>query len=274
MEPSGTTGLGAGAPGGAFPSAREQRLQATFVELADKLVADFDLMDLLSFLCERCAELLEAAEVGLLVADPDETLRVVASSSERMHMLELFEVQNAEGPCLDAYRKGDEVVNEPLTADGRWPSFAARARSIGLEAVHALPLRYDGQVVGVLNVFDEKARTLGEPEKKLARALAGIAVFSILRARVLRHATEHAGRLQHALDSRVVVEQAKGVLSERLGIDVASAFQLLRRYSRNTNERMAVVARRLVERELTADALVAGARGHDPRRSRPPDSGK
>jgi GAF domain-containing protein len=201
----------------------------SLVELADTLVAEFDLVDLLSLLSERCVELLGAAEAGLLLAGDDARLHVMASSSERRHNLELFEVQRAEGPCLEVLESGRAVVNVSLVGDGRWPSFAPRARAAGYRTVHALPMRHDGSVIGVVNLFGAGETHLGPGEVTLAQALADIASFAIVQDRALRHTQEVADHLREALRSRVAVEQAKGVLSKRLSVDVDAAFRLLRR---------------------------------------------
>lgn len=255
---------------------RERWVVDTFVELASILVGDFDLFELLALLSARCVELLGAAEAGLLLAGDDGALHVVASSSEEMHRLELFEVQRAEGPCLEVYRRGEAVLNEPLAGSTRWPRFSAQATAAGFQTVHAFPLRHKDQVIGVLNVFDHRTAALSPTDAAVTQALADIASFAILQHRALRHATELSDQLRHALASRVVIEQAKGALAERLRIDVASAFFLLRKYARNRNERIADVALQVVARELRAEDVLAGAgarRDRTPQEPRPQDGG-
>lgn len=238
----------------------------TFVELADTLVAEFDLVDLLSLVSERSVELLDAAEGGLLLTGADNELHVMASSSERMHDLELFEIQRAEGPCLEVLGSGRAVVNASL--DGtRWPHFAPRARAAGYQTVHALPMRHNGKVIGVINLFANGAARLSQGDVAVAQAMADIASFAIVQDRALHDSLELADQLHQALQSRVAVEQAKGILSERLGIGVDAAFHLLRSYARNRNERIADVARLVVGRELCADDVLTGARATTSRRS-------
>lgn len=244
---------------GSERSASPDLLAETFVELAGLLVTDFDLVDLFSLVVERCAALLDVAEAGLLLSDRHHRLRAMASSSERMHVIELFEIQNEEGPCLDVFRSRLPVVNASVDGDDRWPSFAPQARAAGFATVHAFPMRHVDRVIGVVNLFDDRRSTLTSREAEVAQALADIATFVILQSRAVRDATELADQLQSALWSRVVVEQAKGVLSERLGVNVAGAFAVLRDYARKHNERIADVAGRVVDHTLGAHEVAAGA---------------
>lgn len=255
---SGERAAGTSAP--QDPTSRERWVVDTLVQLANTLVSDFDLFDLLSLLSARCVEFLQASEAGLLVAGEDARLHVVASSSEQMHSLELFELQSAEGPCFDVYTRREPVLNEPL-ADTRWPLFAPKARAAGFQTVHALPMRHNHEVIGVLNILDHRAPVLSGYDAAVTQALADIATFALLQHRALRHATALAEQLQGALQTRIAVEQAKGMLSARLQGDVGTAFDLLRRYSRNRNERIGDVARRVVEHRLSTAEIVAGADG-------------
>lgn len=245
----------------------ERRVVDVFIELADILLSGFDLDDLLHILAKRCCDLFGASAVGLLLTSQHGRLEVVASSSERMHTLEMFEIQNSEGPSLDVLRTGRAIVNGSVMTDSRWPRFAPRARAAGYCVVHALPMRHDGKVIGVVNIFDDKRLDLDDRQERIAQALADIATFAILQTRALSEATDLMGHLQRALRSRVVIEQAKGVLSERLAINMADAFALLRDYSRNRNERIGQVATLVVAHRLTAGEIVAGARTRSSRRS-------
>jgi transcriptional regulator with GAF, ATPase, and Fis domain len=160
---------------------REEWLARTFVELVDTLVADFDLIDFMSVLVERCAELLDSAEVGLALAAGQGELRVLASSSERMRALELIEVQNDEGPCRDCLRSGEQVLNQRLDgAESRWPRFAPEAREAGFRMVHALPLRLRSDVIGAMNIFSSEFRELSPQDVNLTQALADVATIVIL----------------------------------------------------------------------------------------------
>lgn len=211
---------------------REEWLARTFVELVDTLVAGFDVIDLMSTLVDRCSELLESSEVGLALADPHGQLRVLASTTERMRVLELIEIQNDEGPCRDCFRSGEPLVNQRLDAlDGRWPKFGREARSAGFLMVHALPLRLRSETIGAMNIFNAELVELTSQEVNLAQALADAATIGILQERAVRHGVELAGQLQRALNSRIVIEQAKGVVAERLRVGMDEAFDLMRGYA-------------------------------------------
>ena len=235
---------------------REQWLADTVVALADTLVGDFDVVEFLSSLAERIEELIDASEVGLVLADPYGHLRVMASSTERMRLLELFEVQSSEGPCLDCFRSGDAVVNADLEdAVPRWPVFTPMARAAGFRMVHALPMRLRDQVIGAVNVFHMTLVSLSDRDIHLAQALADVATIGLLQERAVHGATDLTGQLQRALNSRIVIEQAKGAVSERGGVDMGTAFGWLRGYARSNNRRLADVALAVVERTLPIEAL-------------------
>jgi hypothetical protein len=223
---------------------REQRLAETFVELADTLTDDFDIIDFLQVLAARCVELLGVAAAGMLLADPDGSLVTVAASDERSRLLELFEAQNDEGPCRDCYRLGAAVINVDLDgAMERWPRFAPLAIAGGFRSANALPLRLRTQVVGSLNLFHDDAGGLGGAELRLAQALADAATIGILQQRTVRRSEVVAGQLQLALNSRIVIEQAKGVLAERLQISPDDAFEVLRGAARSRNRLLSDLAR-------------------------------
>jgi hypothetical protein len=235
---------------------REARLVHTFVELADTLVGDFDVVDFLHLLAIRCVELLDVAEAGLLLADPGGKLHVMTSSSERTRLLELFQLQNEEGPCLECYHSGAEVVSEDLGADqDRWPVFAPEARAAGFASVHALPLRLRDEVVGALNLFRVLIGNLNEADAGVAQALADVATIGILQERAVREGHVTVDQLQTALNSRIVIEQAKGMLAEKAGIDMPQAFARLRSYARDHSQRLSDVAQTVIDGTLHADRL-------------------
>jgi hypothetical protein len=222
---------------------RERRLAETFVELADTLVADFDVIDFLQVVAGRCVELLDVAAAGLVLADGGGSLVTVAASDERARLLELFEIQNDEGPCRDCYRQAAAVVNVDL--DGaleRWPRFAPHAITAGFGSANALPLRLRNQVIGSLNLFHTSAAGLSGEQLRLAQALADAATIGILQQRTIHQGEVVAGQLQAALTSRVVIEQAKGVLAERLQISPDDAFQVLRSAARSRNRLLSDLA--------------------------------
>jgi GAF domain-containing protein len=244
--------------GGRMP--REAVLARTFVELADTLVADFDVIELLTLLADRCVDVLEVDAAGLMLVGPDGDLRVMASSSETMRMLELFELQSQEGPCLDCYRGGLPVVNQDLAAvDSSWPRFAAEALAAGFQSVHALPLRLRGAVIGALNLFHVEAGQMRQDDVDAAQALADVATIAILQHRAALEAQVVNEQLSHALNSRIVIEQAKGMVANREGLDMEQAFSTLRNYARKHNLRLADVARDVIDGTLAASALGAPA---------------
>jgi GAF domain-containing protein len=235
---------------------RESSLVRTFVELADTLVAEFDVVELLTLLADRCVEVLDVEAAGLMLVAPDGDLRVMASSSETMRILELFELQSQEGPCLDCYRTGEPVVNQDLaTVNGRWPRFAQEALAAGFRSVHALPMRLRGSVIGALNLFHAREGQMVEADVLAAQALADVATIGILQHRAALEAQVLNEQLNHALNSRVVIEQAKGMISEREGLNMEEAFAMLRNHSRNNNLKLADVARDVIEGSLAASTL-------------------
>jgi transcriptional regulator with GAF, ATPase, and Fis domain len=228
----------------------DERLAQVFVELADTLVAGFDLMEFLHALTERCVELLEVDAAGLLLADGGGTLRLVAASTEQARVLELFQIQNDEGPCLDCYHSGQAVIISDIRADratARWPRFAAAAREMGFAGVHALPMRLRDQVVGTLNLFRIAPDGLDPAVAVAARALVDVATIGILQERAVHQQEVIAAQLQVALNSRVMIEQAKGILAERLQATTDDAFIILRRYARDHNRPLTQLAADVID---------------------------
>ena len=227
---------------------RERHLGETFVELADTLVDDFDVIDFLQVLAVRCVELLDVAAAGIVLADQGGSLRTVAASDERARLLELFEVQNDEGPCRDCYQLGAAVVNIDL--DGaleRWPQFTPQAIARGFHSASALPLRLRSQVIGSLNLFHADAGGLDSTELRTAQALADAATIGILQQRTILRGEVVAGQLQAALTSRIIIEQAKGILAERLRISTDDAFEVLRGAARSRNRLLSDLAREVAD---------------------------
>jgi GAF domain-containing protein len=228
----------------------------TLVELADTLVDDFDVVELLTLLTDRCVEVLDVAAAGLMLVAPDGDLRVVASSSEAMRTLELFELQAEEGPCLDCYRTARPVVNQNLaTVNGRWPRFAVEALDAGFHSVHALPMRLRGNIIGALNLFRIDLGEMNEADLEMAQAMADVATITILQHRAALEAQDLNDQLNHALNSRVVIEQAKGMVSEREQLDMEQAFKMLRNHARSHNLRLMDVARDIIDGKLAVSSL-------------------
>jgi GAF domain-containing protein len=235
---------------------RETLFAKTLVELADTLVADFDVVDLLTRLADRCVDVLDVGAAGLMLAAPDGGLRVMASSSDTMRVLELFELQAEEGPCLDCYRTGQPVVNQDLeAANGRWPRFATEVLASGFRSVHALPMRLRGTVIGALNLFHIEPGEMRHADLDAAQAFADVATIAILQHRAAVEAQVLNEQLNHALNSRVIIEQAKGMVAEREGLDMEHAFARLRHYARNHNLRLGDVATDVIAGTLAASAL-------------------
>ncbi|MGD0593214.1 MAG: GAF and ANTAR domain-containing protein [Acidimicrobiales bacterium] len=235
---------------------REAILARTLVELADTLVDDFDVVELLTLLADRCVDVLDVGAAGLMLVAPDGDLRVMASSSEAMRVLELFELQTREGPCLDCYRTGKPVVNQDLAvADGRWPRFAAEALAAGFHSVHALPMRLRGTVIGALNLFHIEAGEIRQVDIEAAQALADVATIAVLQHRASLEAQILNEQLHRALNSRIVIEQAKGIVAEHEGLDMEEAFSALRNHARRNNLRLADVADGVINGSLPASAL-------------------
>ncbi len=247
---------------GQDPTSREHRLANVFVTLADTLVNGFDVVGLFDDLAAACVELLDVTAAGLMLVDPAGRLRVMASSSERSRLLELLEIQNDEGPCLDCYRDGQAVLIGDLIAEnGRWPTFSEEATRVGFAAVYALPMRLRDETIGALNLFHRQPQALTEAGVRMAQALADVATIGILQQRAVQRSADLADQLQTALNSRLIIEQAKGVLSEREHIDMSTAFELLRGHARRTGRKLSEVAAAVVRGELAAtDIRPAGAR--------------
>lgn len=242
---------------------RELALVDAFVGLADSLVAGFDVADFLHDLLVRSVSLVDAEASGLLLSDTtDERLRFIAASTEQARMLELLQLQNEEGPALEAYRTGACITVPELDANAdRWPAFHRAAREAGFASVQALPLRLRGRTLGAMNLFRTAPGELDETDTAIAQGLADVATIGIVNSRALEEQERLAEQLQAALNSRISIEQAKGMLAEYHGVDMAQAFEMLRRFSRDNNLRLSKVARDVVRRETTTGELIP-PRGH------------
>jgi GAF domain-containing protein len=238
-----------------------QLLSETFVELTDTMVADFDVIDFLQVLTDRSAQLLDVSAAGLLLADPRGELRVVAASSEAARLLELLQLQHGQGPCLDCFRSGRAVTATDLSTDRRWPRFADAAAEAGLGAVQALPMRLREQVIGALNLFRAAPGDFDPVNVRVGQALADVATIGLLHERNMRHRDTLNEQLQAALNSRVIIEQAKGKLAERLGLDMDQAFNVLRDHARARNLRLSDLARAFIDGTQNITRPDSGAAG-------------
>ncbi|WP_127358576.1 GAF domain-containing protein [Actinacidiphila soli] len=229
---------------------REQRVTEIFVEVADSLIDDFDLIDFLQQLSVRCMELIDVAAVGILLADQHDVLQTMAASDEHTRLLELFATQHDQGPCVECYKSGQARTNINLTdpkVSARWPQFAPRAAETGFVAANALPLRLRGRVIGTLALFQNDPDPLSPEDITLAQALADIATIALLQQRTAAQSEVERSQLQHALTSRIVLEQAKGILAERWHVTVDQAFAAFRAYARAHHHQLAQLAREIAD---------------------------
>lgn len=235
----------------------EADLLGAFVQLADTLVDDYDVPEVLHQLAAHCVELLNVAAAGLMLSDQRGSLQLVASSNEQTRLLELFQIQTDEGPCVDAFRTGEPVTAPDLAAaTGRWPVFAPQAREQGFASVHAVPLRLRSDLIGSLNLFNQRTGALSPEDAKVARALADIATIGILQERTIRHREVLTEQLQGALNSRVTIEQAKGLLAHAGGLDMEQAFQALRRFARAQHAGLSDTAHLLASGQVHPDQVL------------------
>lgn len=227
---------------------REKELVETFVELADTLVADYDIVDMLHRLVARCARTLDAADAGILLPNSGNKLEVIASTSERSHLIGLLQLDEDQGPCVDAYRTGRIVTVDDISGTlERWPAFAAAAGNLGYQSMHAIPLRLRAQTIGSLNLFGDRPGPLTPEDAIAAQGLADIATIGILHERALREADTEREQLQRALDSRVVIEQAKGVVAQIDRVDMDEAFQRIWERARSSGRKLSEVALEIVD---------------------------
>jgi GAF domain-containing protein len=233
---------------------REALLARTLVELADTLVDDFDVVELLTLLADRCVEVLNVSAAGLMLVAPEGDLRVVASSSEEMRLVELFELQAQEGPCPDCYRTGESTRSPNLAKEqDRWPQFGPVALKAGFQSVQALPMRLRGVTIGALNLFQAEEGELDEADVVAAQALADVATIGILQHRAASEAHVVIDQLNHALQSRIAIEQAKGVIAERSHLDMDKAFAWMRQHARSKNRLLFDVAQAVIDGTVTPD---------------------
>ena len=233
-------------------------VSSAFTRLADTLVDEYDVIDLLDRLVGYSVDLLAVEAAGIVLGDVRGTLRVVAASNDDAQLMELLQLQNDEGPCLECYRTATAVsVPDLAGVVDRWPRFTAAVDVQRVfRSVHALPLRLRQESIGALNLFNGRPGPLSEADLSLGQALADVATIGILQERAIRRGEVVTQQLQTALNNRVVIEQAKGVLAERGTIPMDVAFDRLRRHARRTNQLLSRVARRIVERELDPDAVL------------------
>ena len=235
---------------------RYERLANAFVGLADTLVADYDAVELAHELIDSCMTLLPVTAAGIVLGDADGVLHAFASSDEQSWLLELWELETGAGPCLEVYQSGRAGFVDDLGVETlRWPVFAERAGQYGFRSMSALPMRLRKERIGVLNLFRHEVGPLPPADVAVGQALADVATVGILHQRIMTRSELVNQQLQAALNTRTVIEQAKGVLAERGMLDMDAAFTALRGYARSTRQRLADIARSVVDGADTTDIL-------------------
>ncbi|MET0865458.1 MAG: GAF and ANTAR domain-containing protein [Nakamurella sp.] len=236
---------------------REQRLGEAFVTLADTLVAGYDLVELMHYLVDVAVELLDAAAAGLVLADGLARLDVLASTSERAQLMEILQIRTGRGPCLECYQTGRPVSIPDIAAEAhRWPQFAPLAAEQGFTSVHAVPMRLRNTTIGALNLFRAQPGELAEADRRAAQALAHVATIGILQQRAARESNDLNEKLETALNSRVLIEQAKGIVAQQGSMDMDTAFAVLRRSAIVQEIPLTVLAQQLVNRERSAGDII------------------
>ena len=237
------------------PQTREHRLNKAFVALADTLVDDFDVVDLLHTLVTECAGILDTSAGGIMLVDAKGQLHLVASTNEQSTLVEIMQLNAGAGPCVDCFTSGAPVTVGDIDVDGaKWPDFRAEALKLGFRSVHATPMRLRGEILGAMNLFSTKLGELNPEDIAVAKALTDVATIGLLQARGVKESRAIAGQLQHALDSRIIIEQAKGVVSEQFGLSMSDSFAALRQSARSNNRTLTDVARNVVDRKITVGA--------------------
>lgn len=230
---------------------RASRVSAAFVRIADTLVDEYDSLDLLHTLVEETVALLDATAAGLMLAGPDGVLQVLASTSEESHLVEVLQQETGVGPCVECYTTGLPVtVRDIAGTEDRWPAFRDLAETQGFRSVHAFPLRVRGRSIGAMNLFRVETGELNAEDIAIGQALADVSTISILQERTIRESAAVNEQLQRALNSRILIEQAKGMLAYTADIDTAEAFQRPRAHARSHSTTLRDTAQAVLNRSL------------------------
>lgn len=235
---------------------RETLINKAFVSVADTLTTDFDVVDLLHKLVEQCTTILETDAGGLMLVDDDGQLQLMTSTSEAADFVEVMQLTADSGPCIECFTTGASVSVSDIAETDRWPAFRKAALQKGFRSAHAVPLKLRGQVIGTMNLFAVTVGALTQRDAAVAQALADVATIGILQDRISRENTILADQLHRALDSRILVEQAKGMIAHALTINIDDAFSLLRAYARANGLTIRDVAEGVSERTIATQSLV------------------
>ncbi|MHA7240415.1 GAF domain-containing protein [Arthrobacter sp. TMS1-12-1] len=225
-------------------------MSTAFVRLADTLVADYDVLDMLHTLTEECVDLLQVDQVGLLLAGPQGDLQVVASTSEESELVEIFQLQAGEGPCIECYHSGSVVTIADIAALDKWPAFRRAALRQGFASVHVVPLRIHERVIGAMGLFGSTIGDLEHEDAVIAQALASVATISLLQERTIRESQIVNDQLQRALNSRIMIEQAKGVIAQISTVTMDEAFNRLRNHARSAHQTLNDTSQQVIDRTL------------------------
>ena len=245
-------------------TARETKINTAFVKVADTLTTDFDVVDLLHTLVEQCVEILGTDAGGLMLADSDGHLQLMTSTSESADLVEVMQLAAYAGPCIDCFATGTAVsVPDIEHSDDRWPAFQKAALEQGFRSIHATPMKLRDQVIGTMNLFGRTSTQMSARDAAVAQALADVATIGILQERLIREGHIVAEQLHTALDSRIIIEQAKGMIAHSLSVGMPDAFTVLRTYARNNNFTIRAVAEELSNRTLTVNALISNIQPQD-----------
>lgn len=240
-------------------TSREARLNAAFVTVADTLTEHYDVVDLLHTLVTECTQIVEATAGGLMLADAMGRLQVVASTNESAELVEVMQLAAGAGPCVDCFTSGASVSVADIDSGGsKWPAFRSAALEQGFHSVHATPMKLRGEVIGTMNLFQAATGAMSERDSAVVQALADVATIGVLQQRIATESQIVAEQLQRALDSRVLIEQAKGALAEALDMTMEEAFTSLRSYARNHNLTLHEVASGITTRRINSAVIVAG----------------
>jgi GAF domain-containing protein len=243
---------------------REARLTTAFVTLADTLTTEYDIVDLLDLLVRECTEILDVEAGGLMLADSEGNLQLVASTSEQAELVELMQLNAGAGPCLDCFARGEPVSISDISQSGdRWPGFRDAASEHGFRSVYAAPMKLRGDVIGTMNLLSISVGELNDRDIAVAQALTDVATIGIMQERMIRESGLISEQLQRALDSRILIEQAKGVLSQTGQMDMEEAFTTMRNFARKNQLTLHVVADGITSRTL--DVLAQQPAGRDRR---------